>query len=323
MLTPIPIATFLLTTALLGIVQAVVAEPRLLLADRFFPGAGWAEAAALAVYAAFVARLLADPKKVSRVRPRIWRLFSLVFFTQLLLGLCGLERCLMTGKLHLPIPALIVAGPLYRGHGLFMMVLFLVTIVLVGPAWCSHLCYIGSWDDWAARRQKRPRALPRWRTTMRIGIFGAVVAIALGLGALGADPVVAGALALAFGLGGVALMGLWSRRTGAMAHCTTYCPISLLADGLGKISPFRLRIAEGCNQCGICSRACRYDALSEADIQRRRPGLTCTLCGDCVASCHSKLFAYRFPGLSPAGARGLFVVLVASLHALFLGVARL
>ena len=45
----------------------------------------------------------------------------------------------MTGKLHLPVPALIVAGPVYRGSVGFMLILFLCTILLVGPAWCSHL----------------------------------------------------------------------------------------------------------------------------------------------------------------------------------------
>ncbi|HDJ22855.1 MAG TPA: 4Fe-4S binding protein [Candidatus Aminicenantes bacterium] len=62
---------------------------------------------------------------------------------------------LMTGKLHLPVPALILAGPIYRGTLSFMLILFLVTIVLVGPAWCSHLCYVGAWDDIACRRKRR------------------------------------------------------------------------------------------------------------------------------------------------------------------------
>jgi len=253
----------------------------------------------------------------------VWRLFSVVFFAQLLIGLAGVERFLMTGQLHLPIPALIVAGPVYRGGGLFMLVLFLSTIVLVGPAWCSHLCYIGAWDDLAARARKQPRPLPRWREPVRVGLLITVVATALALRLAGVATVVAAGAAIAFGLAGVALMVTWSRRAGAMAHCTTWCPIGLLADVLGKLSPFRLRIGPGCEQCGACASLCRYDALSEEHLRRGRPGLTCTLCGDCLAACPTGAIGYRFPGLSPERARAIFLVLVVSLHAVFLGVARL
>jgi len=54
-----------------------------------------------------------------------------------------------------------------------------------------------------------------------------------------------------------------------------------------------------------------------------RPGFTCTLCGDCLASCRQRSIAYRFPGLPAEAARRLFLVLVVSLHAVFLGVARM
>ena len=38
-----------------------------------------------------------------------------------------------------------------RGGGLFMAILFSASVLLVGPAWCSWLCYIGAWDDRVAR----------------------------------------------------------------------------------------------------------------------------------------------------------------------------
>ncbi len=94
--------------------------------------------------------------------------FSMVFFAQLLLGLAGIEKLLMTGKLHLPVPALIIAGPLFRGEGVFMLILFAATVLLVGPAWCSYLCYIGAWDNYAATAQKRPGRLPSWRPWLRM-----------------------------------------------------------------------------------------------------------------------------------------------------------
>ena len=229
----------------------------------------------------------------------------------------------MTGALHLPVPALIVAGPLYRGEGLFMPLLFLATVLLVGPAWCSHLCYVGAWDLTLAQRRKRPEGLPRWRSWARAGMLVLVAGGAVLLRLLGAGPGAALAAGAGFGLAGVAVMLLASRRTGTMVHCTLWCPIGLLAVALGRLSPFRMHIGPGCNRCNVCSRACRYDALGPEEIARGRPGARCTLCGDCVSACHARLLGYRLPGLSPARARTVFVGLVAAVHAVFLGVARI
>ena len=87
------------------------------------------------------------------------QIFSIIFFSQLILGVVGLEKLLMTGKLHLPVPALIAAGPLFRGTGFFMAILFTFSVLLVGPAWCSWLCYIGAWDNYAAKFKKIPISL--------------------------------------------------------------------------------------------------------------------------------------------------------------------
>jgi polyferredoxin len=247
----------------------------------------------------------------------------MVFYGQLALGLAGLDAFLMhPGKLHFPIPALIVAGPLFRGERFFMLALFLSTVVLVGPAWCSFICYQGSWDLEAARRTRRPRTLPGPKTALRVAMLLIVVGTTLALRLLGAPLPLAGALALLFGLVGVGLMLLWSRRIGTMAHCALYCPVGLLATWLGKLSPFRVRIGAGCDACGRCTLACRYDALRLDDVRAGRVGAGCTLCGDCMASCPGAQLGYRFPGLSSARARALFVVLVVALHAAALGLAR-
>ena len=317
------VVTFALTLGLLSVVQIVVARP-MLLAERFVTGAGWVEAAMLALYAAWLLGKIYDPLATPRWRRRSWLAFSLVFFAQLLLGLTAAERLLMTGKLHLPVPAMIVGGPLYRGDGLFMPILFLATILFVGPAWCSYLCYIGSWDLGAARARRRPLLLPRWRNGVRIALLAAVVTTALGLRALGVSGWRAALLGGGFGIVGVIVMLVLSRRRGVMVHCTVYCPIGLLADVLGKLSPFRLRILkEGCNDCAACAAVCRYDALRPEDIQARKPGLSCTLCGDCISSCAGRFIEYRWLSLSPRTARTAFLVVVISLHAVFLGVARL
>ncbi|MBW2263440.1 MAG: 4Fe-4S binding protein, partial [Deltaproteobacteria bacterium] len=191
-----------------------------------------------------------DPARSPRVRVWIWRLFSLVFFGQLGLGLLGFETFLMTGEVHLPVPALILAGPAFRGGGLFMIVLFGVTVVLVGPAWCSHLCYIGAWDDAASRLRRKPGRMPAWRRGMHVALLAAVLLAALGMRLAGVPGAAAAAAAGVFGLAGVGIMILWSRRMGVMVHCTAWCPVGVAATWLGRISPFRVAIDEGCTRCG-------------------------------------------------------------------------
>ncbi len=316
------LGAFLLTASLLIPVQLVM-DPAGLLAERFLPYAGWWEAFLLALYAGWLADKLRDQRLVKKLRPRVWIAFSLIFFTQLVLGLAGFDKLLMTGKLHLPVPALIVAGPLFRGSGFFMAILFSASVLLVGPAWCSWLCYIGAWDDHAARARKRPGRLPKWRPALRLGILIAVVVVAFGLGRLGIPTASAGILAAGFGLFGVGLMVFWSRRTGHMTHCTAFCPMGWFATRLGKVSPWRLRVAPGCNDCGACTPACRYDALYPENVALRRPGEACTLCGDCLSNCPTGNIVLQFPGLSPTHARTVFFVLVCALHAAWIGVARL
>jgi len=148
-------------------------------------------------------------------------------------------------------------------------------------------------------------------------------AIITSLGKIGADSSLALVLAASFGILGVVLMFSWSRKTGIMAHCTTYCPMGLLANIFGKLNPWRIKIESGCNSCGVCSRFCRYDALKPSDLKRFHAGFTCSLCGDCITKCANSHLHYSFPGLSNNGARICFIVVITTLHAVFLGVARL
>lgn len=314
---------FWATFALLAAVQSVVSPP-MLLPERFIPGAGWAAVVGLASYAAWLAAAMSDPRRQPRLRLFVWGLFSAVFFGQLVLGLLVDGRFLMSGELHLPVPALIVAGPIYRGEGLFMPVLLGATLLLVGPAWCSHLCYIGAWDAAAASRKKTVSKLPRWSPWVRGGILAATVGAALTLNLAGVEGWIAAILASTFGLVGVAVMLIWSRRRGTMVHCALYCPIGLLAGLLGKLSAFRIRIdTQSCTHCLACTKVCRYDALRAEQVREGKPGLTCTLCGDCIGACKRRDIGYRFLGIEPTRARSIFLVLIVTLNAVFTGVARL
>jgi NAD-dependent dihydropyrimidine dehydrogenase PreA subunit/branched-subunit amino acid transport protein len=320
--TPAVIAC-VVTAGLLSIVQWKVKTPVILLMERFLPGAGWVEVLLLAIYAGWITEKIINPRKTPVVRSRTWALFSFVFFAQLILGLAGIEKLLMTGKLHLPVPALIIAGPVFRGEGFFMLILFGAAVLLAGPAWCGYLCYTGAWDNLAAKGKKTPAQMPRWRHPARVGILLAVLIAAAALRFSGVSWLTATWLAAGFGLLGVGIMVLFSRKLGVMTHCITYCPIGLAANWLGRISPFRLRITDTCTECSACRLACRYGALTIEDIKKRKPGLSCTLCGDCVTRCKEKSLQYKFLAMKPQTARTFFVIMTVSLHAVFLGAARL
>ena len=96
----------------------------MILAERFLKGSGWVEILLISSYGAYVSFKMQDPMNVPKWRKITWTIFSVVFFTQLIIGLSGFEKFLMTGKLHLPIPMMILAGPIYRGQLSVMTILF-------------------------------------------------------------------------------------------------------------------------------------------------------------------------------------------------------
>jgi len=278
----------------------------------------------MAAYGALVAYKMQDPARVPAWRKYTWFAFSVVFFSQLALGLMGYEKFLMTGKLHLPIPMMIVAGPLYRGHTSVMTLLFLSTVVLSGPAWCSHLCYFGAMDSLAAGGRKTKRGPIRNKWALKSTVLLLVVAGALALRWMGASVITATWVALGFGLIGLGMILLISRREGRMVHCTAYCPVGTVVNLTRFVNPFRMYIDNSsCTDCMACTRVCKYDALGPSDVANRKPGLTCTLCGDCLGSCHAGSLKYRFLKLKPNAARNLFLLMTISLHAATMALARI
>jgi len=305
-------------------VQIKVSRP-MLLAERFISGGGWMEVLVISLYAAAITWIMVASKDTMRWRLRIWTLFSIAFFLQLILGMLGIDRLLMTGTLHWPIPALIAATPIYRGEGLFMPILFASTLLLVGPAWCSHLCYFGAWDNLAAQTKKRPAKLPRYRHQLRILILLLIFAGAWLMRILNLPSTLVFYCAAALGLAGVGVILYFSRRAGSMIHCTIFCPIGLLANIFGRVSPFRLKIEKSsCTNCMRCIPTCRYGALTPDIIHRGKVGITCTLCGDCLTACNPGSISYQCtPWLSADTARALFLSLIISTHSVFLAVAMI
>lgn len=300
----------------------------LLLLERFAPALGAVQIFFASWYAAFVAGKLINPRTSRKTRRRIWLLFAAVFFVQFGLGLLGVDRMLMTGKLHVPIPGFIVFAPVFRGDMSMMPILAGIAVLLAGGAWCSTLCYFGGFDSLAAG--KGPvRPAPAWLgTAMRYGrpfVLLAGIAVALALRAAGIQSYTAVGAALAFAALSLGIMLFVSRRYSGMAHCTAFCPFGLLVSLLAKASPWRMRVSRDCNHCSACEKVCLYRAI---DRESREKGVTrarCSMCRDCVGVCAKKavtVHATLLPQSCAHLAEPILVGIVTVLHTVFLTVAR-
>ena len=307
------VLTFMLVVGILLV--PLFLYPKLFLAERLVPGSGSVQVACAGVWGSFVCRLLLDRRRAPRIRLRIWRLFSLIFFGQFALAALGYTIFYMTGEPHIPVPGVIVGGAVYRGAVGFMLLLFLLSVLLVGSAWCSHLCYLGALDTLpSARAGSSPRHPLLWRALVLL----LVCAGALLLRLCNAPPFLAVAGGLALGLVMLPLMFL-GRRKGYAVYCTMVCPLGLLACLVGRLSFWRIRRTEACVMCGKCSRACRHGALGPAELKSGGPGLSCTLCRDCLAVCPHGGLGMSWAGMGLSGrAERVFVVLVSAMHAVFL-----
>ena len=317
----LPVIVFSLTFLLLAIVQIKLERP-MILAERFIEGAGWIEIAVISLYGAIVVFKMQDPINVPRWRKITWTIFSVIFFTQLLIGLSGFEKFLMTGKLHLPVPMMILGGPVYRGQISAMTILFLSTVILTGPAWCSHLCYFGAFDNLAAEG-KTSKEILKHKGVIKSTILLMVIAMALLLRWLNIPPVISTMLAIGFGISGIAIMIIYSVKRKKMVHCVMYCPIGTIVNVFKYVNPFRMYIDKSCTLCMHCTKFCKYDALNAEDIRNSTPSVTCTLCGDCLAGCQHNSIKYKFLKMSPERARNLYLTLTISLHAACIAMARI
>lgn len=317
----LPVYVFLLTFVLLAFVQIKVERP-MILAERFLKGGGWVEILLVSIYGAFVMRKMQDPINVPKWRKLTWTIFSFVFFSQLIIGLSGSDKFLMTGKLHLPIPMMILAGPIYRGQISVMTILFISTVILTGPAWCSHLCYFGAFDNLASQG-KTSRDILKYKAPVKSSILFIVVAAALIMRMLRIPGLISTLIAVAFGVIGLAVMILFSVRRKKMVHCVMYCPIGSVVNIFRYVNPFRMYIDKNCTLCMNCTKFCKYDALNPADIKNGKPSITCTLCGDCLAGCQYSSIKYKYFRLKPEVARNLYLILTISFHASCIALARI
>jgi ferredoxin-type protein NapH len=150
------------------------------------------------------------------------------------------------------IPMIIIAGPIYRGHLYIMTILFISTIVLSGPAWCSHLCYFGAIDSISAAGRSKGSPI-RYKWALKTTVLLLVIAGTIVLRWFKVSTFTATFLALGFGVIGLGLVLLVSRKAGKMVHCTAYCPIGTIVNLARFINPFRLKIDQNnCTDCMAC-----------------------------------------------------------------------
>lgn len=147
---------FSVSVLLLFLLDALV-PLRLLMGERILPwqGANGLAILLLAWWGGYCAEGLLNPQTSPRRRQVMWTVFASAFFLQFLLGVTVAPSLLMTGKLHIPVPFMMISGPVYREEGFFMLALFSVSVLMAGSSWCSHLCYFGVWDCLAAASSRR------------------------------------------------------------------------------------------------------------------------------------------------------------------------
>lgn len=311
------------TLAILGPLYAFM--PHFFVLERLLPGWGLLQVFLPGLWAAWVAGKLGDTCAAPKIRLLVWRLFSVVFFSQLLLGLTFESRFLLSGQLHLPVPGLIAAAPIYRGGGWFMLILFGVSVLLAGAAWCSHLCYFGVWDATAAAKRKQPaQAAPAWLPRLRLAILGLTLLTPLFLRRGGAPLEAALACGLLLGLALIPCALFFSRRLGYSVYCQGLCPLGQLASWLGRLAPWRVRRTRSCTGCLACVRACRQGAMTRQSLATGAAGPACTLCRDCLAVCRENALSLccwtrKWHG---AAVESAFIAVLAGLHAVFLALAR-
>ena len=300
--------------------------PDMLILERFFPTWGGVQIFFLAWYAGYISGKLHTPRTSQKTRKIVWLVFTIVFYGQLVLGLSGIPEIARSGTPHVPIPAFILFAPAYRGSFSIMPYLVLAATLLVGSAWCSMLCYFGAIEANTASSKIIRKGPPFLEKALRYGravILVAGLATAGILRHYGAPIALALSLAAFFATVSLILMLFVSKKYTGMVHCTTFCPMGLVINVLGKLSPWRIRIdRQCCDGCGACETTCAYRAIDAASRAKGTASTTCSLCRDCIGSCPHHAISIKNFLLPPKISSSVFTVILVVLHVVFLSTAR-
>lgn len=214
----------------------------------------------------------------------------------------------------------------YAAVGL-MFAIWLVASLALGKAWCGWGCFFGGLDDAFSRLLPRRLLNPPERLKLLpyavLTIFALLTAASLLPAYCGlvcpvkaasewppSEFVLNRALIIVhltmFAVVTALIPALAKRR----AQCAFFCPLGALQNGMGRLSPFEVRVdAARCVKCGVCWRDCPVMAISPDSISAGRTGAECVKCGRCADNCRAGAitFAVKGASLRPETARLLFL----------------
>jgi polyferredoxin len=144
----------------------------------------------------------------------------------------------MTWKLHLPIPMMILSGPLYRVQLSVMTLLFISTVLLTGPVWCSHLCYFGAFDNLSSAGKTHKGKL-RHKRTIKATLLLLIIASTILMRWFNIQVLITTLIAIGFAVIGIFVMVVYSHKKRKMVHCTGYCPIGTVVNILSFSPVYR------------------------------------------------------------------------------------
>lgn len=249
----------------------------------------------------------------------ITQIISFAFITLVAIG--GILVWVPEGSLHAFCPFggvetvmdLVTTGDLVRQAKLSSVVLgaaVLLLTLLMGPVFCSHICPLGSVQEWIGKLGRRlfprryntiiPRKVHNVLVYLRYAVLVWVVWVTARAGYLiftEIDPYFAlmkwwageaAPTAIAVLVGTLGLSFIVERP-----WCKYLCPYGGLLGIIGLIAPIKIRRNnESCVSCTVCDRSCPMGIeVSKKDTVR---STLCNRCMECVGSCpKSKTLSLR------------------------------
>ncbi|MBN1524068.1 MAG: 4Fe-4S binding protein [Spirochaetales bacterium] len=260
-------------------------------------------------------------KKNNWIRTGIQILFFAFVFFIVTFGPAWFSENGKTGDLHsiCPFGAVETAGRLIF-QGLFIPKTSMVNIitfsslllvtVLFGGVFCGWLCPLGSFQEWIGKLGKKvlgkkfdrlvPRWLDRFSRFLRYGVLALIIItttqfVTLTFSAY--DPfyalfhtITGSALPSA-----VAILGVTAIASFFVSRpwCRWFCPLGAVIGLVQKLSPWKIRTNQGCNECGICSAKCPVNIKIQG--QKTITDSRCIKCGECVTACKKNGIALSLP----------------------------